>query len=349
MIKDINNETIQKNISFNNLFLSATLNEINQNCKILSSDFYSDSFNYFPITFNYETFKVLFKKQDNNSIDHFYSDSFFENFKKNKDNFREFDNCFVLGSSPADNFFSNLIHFLPRIFFTNEKKINLAIHRNLSNKFRNLIKFICDMREVEIKYNYLDDEFCKFNNSSIPQFFAIQKSIAILKFFFSTVLKNMKDIDFGKKIYVRREDTNYRKILNEADLIEKLRKNGFEVINPNHFEILDQMKIFSKAEIIISAHGSNLSNIVFCNQDTKVYEISPKFTNSYEKNFENRYKKLAVLSNLKYEKIFSDVVDIKKHSDIAKKYISSDILNESNYYKNLILKISDIDQLISNL
>ena len=62
-----------------------------------------------------------------------------------------------------------------------------------------------------------------------------------------------------------------------------------------------------------------------------------------------RYKKLAVLSNLKYEKIFSDAVDIKKHSDIAKKYISSDILNESNYYKNLILKISDIDQLISNL
>ena len=109
------------------------------------------------------------------------------------------------------------------------------------------------------------------------------------------------------------------------------------------------MKIFSNAEIVISPHGSNLSNILFCKEGTKVFEIGPKFLEPFEVNFENRYRQLSVLSNLRYSKIFSDSVEVNNHSDIAKKFISSNILNKSNYYKNIILKISNIDELISNL
>ena len=92
---------------------------------------------------------------------------------------------------------------------------------------------------------------------------------------------NIKAPEIGKRIYVRRENASYRKILNEADLIESLRKNGFDIINPHHFEIINQMKIFSNAEVIISPYGSNLSNIIFCKKGTKIVEISPNFRNSY--------------------------------------------------------------------
>lgn len=349
MIKDINESYILQNESLNNSFKSADLRDISENCKILNTKFYLDSFNYFPITENYETFHHLFKRQNDDTMDHFYTQNFFENLVKKEKNFKIFENCFVLGSSPGDNYYSNLISFLPRIFFTNEKKINLVIHRNLSNKFRNLISSICKMRNIEISFSFIDDEFYKFNNSHLPQFFNIQKSVEILKYFFEKILLNVPDLNYGDKIYVRREDVNYRKILNESDLIEKLISIGFKIMNPHHFEILDQMKIFSKASVIISPHGSNLSNIIFCNKDSKIFEIAPKFEQSYELNISERYSQLSTISKLQYSKILIDSVNVTKHSDLTKKYINQKILNESNYYKNLLLKINEIDKFIDKL
>ncbi len=128
-----------------------------------------------------------------------------------------------------------------------------------------------------------------------------------------------------------------------------MRKQEFEIINPHHFEILEQMKIFSNAEIIISPHGSNLSNIIFCKKGTKIIEISPEFNNNYEKNISSRYKDIANILNLDFKVIKADIVDVEKHSDVAKKYIHPKILDNSNYYKNMILKISEIEPLINNL
>ena len=109
------------------------------------------------------------------------------------------------------------------------------------------------------------------------------------------------------------------------------------------------MKIFSNAELIISPHGSNLSNIIFCKKGTKVIEISPIFNNAYETNISNRYQNLSNIINLKFTKINTDSVDVKKHTDLSQKYIHNKILNNSNYYKNMILKVSEIDKLINNL
>tara|TARA_B100000700_G_scaffold321371_1_gene420537 strand:- start:3110 stop:3727 length:618 start_codon:yes stop_codon:yes gene_type:complete len=204
------------------------------------------------------------------------------------------------------------------------------------------------MRDIDVKFTFIDDGFYNFEKSSIPQFFNINKSIKILRYFLSKVLKDVKTPEFRPKIYIRREDSNYRRILNEADLIEKLRKNDFEIINPNHFEILEQMKIFSNAKFIISPLGSNLTNLIFCNEEVKIIEIAPELTSGYEKNISLRYKRIANLLNLKFTQIIADSVNVDKHSEIAKKYINSNFLNNSNYYKNMILKVSEIDNIFNN-
>ncbi len=349
MLIDIDEAKILKKGTLNNLFKSATLQDIDQNCKILDTEFFLDSFNYFPITNKNETFVSLFKREDDNSINHFYTENFFKNFINNKNEFKIIKDCVVLGSSPSDNYFSNLIHFLPRIFFINEKKINLAIHRNLSNKFRQLIEGICILRGIEISFTFLDDGFYKFHNSSIPEFFNINKSIKVLKFFLEKIINNIKVPEFKTKIYIRRENTDYRKILNEADLITKLRKQEFEIINPQHFKIFEQMKIFSNAEVIITPHGSNMSNLIFCKKGTKIFEICPELNNQYEKNISSRYKNIASILKLEFQKIQVDSVDVSIHSDQSQKYIHPNILKNSNYYKNMILKISKIDKYLNNL
>ena len=349
MLKDIKEVEILEDNFLNSLFTSANLQEINQVCKVLNGSFYLDSFNYFPINNKFHTFYQLFKKDDENSLDHFYTKQFYNNLLNKQNDFKKIKNSFVLGSSPADNYFTNLLHFFPRIFFIKEKKINLIIHRNLSNKFRDFIKTICKIREIEVKFKFVDDDFYLFENSLIPQFFKINSSIKIIKFFLDRLLSNIKAPEIGKRIYVRRENANYRKILNEADLIESLRKNGFDIINPHHFEIINQMKIFSNAEVIISPYGSNLSNIIFCKKGTKIVEISPNFRNSYEVNISNRYNNIANYLGLDFHKITADTVDVKKHSNLAKKYIDEKILNGSDYYKNMILKMGEIEELINSL
>ena len=349
MLIDINESKILQKESLNNSFKSATLRDINENCRILNTDFYIDSFNYFPFTKNNETFMNLFKREDDNSINHFYTVDFYKNFIDKKNNFKVIKDCVVLGSSPSDNYFSNLIHFLPRIFFINDKQINLAIHRNLSNKFRKFIETVCLLRGIKISYTFLDDDFYNFNNSSIPEFFNVNKSIRILKFFIEKILTKIKVPEFKNKIYIRREDANYRKILNEADLISKLRKQGFEIINPQHFDILEQMKIFSNAEMIVAPHGSNMSNIIFCKNNTKIIEISPELNNLYEQNIAKRFKNLSDSLNLEFHTIKADSVNVEKHTIQSTKYIHSKILKNSNYYKNMILKISEIEKHFNNL
>ena len=122
MVKDIDESKILQTESLNNLFKSATLKDIGENCRILNTDFYLDSFNYFPITKKDECFTNLFKRQDDNSINHFYTEDFYKNFINKKSSFKLIKDSVILGSSPSDNYFSNLIHFLPRIFLFMTRK-----------------------------------------------------------------------------------------------------------------------------------------------------------------------------------------------------------------------------------
>jgi len=83
------------------------------------------------------------------------------------------NNVLVIGASPNNNYYRNLITYIPRILFILDKRINLAIHRNSSNKLRIFIEDFLKKRGVLInKFIYLDDGFYSFKSSQIPQFFS---------------------------------------------------------------------------------------------------------------------------------------------------------------------------------
>ena len=76
----------------------------------------------------------------------------------------------------------------------------------------------------------------------------------------------------GKYVYIRREGLS-RKLYNEADVTACMILLGFDAINLENYDIKDQIKIISEAEIIVSPHGAGLSYTVFCNKDATVIEI----------------------------------------------------------------------------
>ena len=338
MLQNIPISKISKDKNLHTNFINSKINDFNLKCNIYNGDFYSDTFNFFLINKNFKTFKNFFIRDFYQNTEHYFTNNFFNNLKENIEKLKEFKNIFILGSSAGNNYYSNLIQFIPRIFYIKENNIKIAIHRNSSVKFRNFIKYILKNKKIDFSFVYLDDGFYKFTDCQFPQFFNIANSNLILKKFLKPKSFNSKD----KKIYVTREDSSYRKIVNEADIIPILRSKGYKIINPQLYTIDQQIQIFSEADKIIGAHGSNLSNIIFCKPETEIFEIGPEFKKEHEKIFENRYKILAKINNLKYKRFITDTVPVGNHSELSRKYIDKDILSNSNYYKNLIVKLNDI-------
>ena len=340
MIIDVDLDKIKSNKYLSDLFVNSKFNKLNLNCNILQGDFFSDSFHYFPITKKNETFSTLYLRTFSN-ITHFYKQKFFDNFSDNKNTLKSFDDIFVLGSNAGNNYYSNLLEFLPRIFFTNKKNIKIAIHRNSSNKYRKFIEGILKSLNIKFNFVFLDDDFYYFTKSEFPQFINLNDSVKILNEFLNPKI----DLDSSKKIYVTRQDSSYRKIINESDVITLLREKGYKVINPQLYEIDEQIEIFSNAEKIIAPHGSNLANISFCKPGTEIFEITPSFKEN-EKIFNDRYTNLSFINKLKHRKISSDTVEVENHSELAKKYIHPKVLDQSNYYKNLLVKIKDLKEIV---
>ena len=116
-------------------------------------------------------------------------------------------------------------------------------------------------------------------------------------------------------------------------------------------EIHEQINFFSSAEIVISSTGSALANIVFCKEGTKIFEIRPKYNFDFEDTFKKRYSDICDQLNLVYsfleaDPITSDHIDknIEKY-----KFINSDVIKNSNYYKNLLVKKNEFKKLVKQL
>ena len=76
-----------------------------------------------------------------------------------------------------------------------------------------------------------------------------------------------------KKIYLSREQVNYRKVINELEVRDFLATLGFTTIIPESLSITEQVDLFSQVEVVISPHGAGLTNMMFCPGGTKIIEL----------------------------------------------------------------------------
>ena len=123
----------------------------------------------------------IFAWKEKSEYDHFFTQKFHSNFEKDKNNIKVFNDVIILGSSPGDNYFRNLITFIPRLFFIPDRQVNLVIHRSSSNKLRKFIEYILKNRGIKLnRFIYLDDDFYSFRNSQMPQFISKITCIKII-------------------------------------------------------------------------------------------------------------------------------------------------------------------------
>jgi hypothetical protein len=77
------------------------------------------------------------------------------------------------------------------------------------------------------------------------------------------------------RIYVERGLTAIRKIINEDEIIQLLKKYGFRTVSMDGKAIQEQATLFSQAEAIVAVHGAALTNLLFIQPGTKVIELMP--------------------------------------------------------------------------
>ncbi|MDA5110859.1 glycosyltransferase family 61 protein [Brevibacillus thermoruber] len=75
-----------------------------------------------------------------------------------------------------------------------------------------------------------------------------------------------------------RAHAKFRHVLNEQEVMRFLEKYGFTCLHFEDITVAEQAQIFSSAKVVIAPHGSALTNLVFCQPDTKVIELfSPRW------------------------------------------------------------------------
>lgn len=80
--------------------------------------------------------------------------------------------------------------------------------------------------------------------------------------------------DAGKRLYISREGAATRQLLNEDELYSMLQADfGFTLIRNENYAIIDQMRIYKDADIVIGPHGAGLTNILFSNNLSLFVEI----------------------------------------------------------------------------
>lgn len=81
-----------------------------------------------------------------------------------------------------------------------------------------------------------------------------------------------------RRLYISRGKAATRRMLNEDELMSALSPLGFERLFLEDYSFLDGVRLLRDAEAVISPHGSNITNLVFCRAGTPVIEIfSPKY------------------------------------------------------------------------
>lgn len=87
---------------------------------------------------------------------------------------------------------------------------------------------------------------------------------------------------YPDRIYITRSRARYRRVLNEAEVIDRLHEFGFVCVALEDWSVAAQVALFAHAQVIVAPHGSGLTNIAFCQPETIVIElVAPSYIGHY--------------------------------------------------------------------
>jgi capsular polysaccharide biosynthesis protein len=88
-------------------------------------------------------------------------------------------------------------------------------------------------------------------------------------------LKGM-DTTPGKRYFVSRTNAQFRRCINENEIFAIAQEYGFEKMENEGLDFMDQVRLYAQAEAVIGPHGAGFTNMAFAPQSATLIELIPK-------------------------------------------------------------------------
>jgi hypothetical protein len=110
-------------------------------------------------------------------------------------------------------------------------------------------------------------------------------------------------------VYVKGADQYYGNLENEDELVSALGGMGFHVVDLTELTVGDRINLFRSAKLVLTPHGTAMTNVAFCLPGTVVWELFPShYINAC-------YNRLAQGAGLEY---WADLVESDESSSSRK-------------------------------
>ena len=178
------------------------------------------------------------------------------------------------------------------------------------------IKRNCYVKQLKIITNPISGYFDRENFSRLKQFIYERVDFT-------------PNNDFDK-IYVSRKHARARKVLNEDELIDALRKKGFKCLELEQTPLAEQINIFRNCRTLLSIHGAAITNAIFMPTGSRIFELYPKQIAG--ERFNGCYHRLSQALDHQHEYLFCERTSAGKPAS----------LDTDNIYVNVdeVLKVS---------
>jgi len=109
------------------------------------------------------------------------------------------------------------------------------------------------------------------------------------------------------RVYISRKGR--RCVINEAELVELLKKFDFTIIEDKPRTVTEQISIYYNASFILGPHGASFSNIIWCRPGAHLMEL---FSSNYVPDF---FLYLAEINGMKYSAYYEEAPQKTNHID----------------------------------
>lgn len=137
-----------------------------------------------------------------------------------------------------------------------------AALENLPPRFIRELDLRSDCKYIESKVELIE----RIDPSDEPWIFQYIRSL------YEHIWSKYKQIK-GKYSYISRSKAHVRRITNESEVLDGIKKLGVSVYWMEDLSFIDQIKLFAESELITGPHGAAYSFAIFSEPRTTLYEI----------------------------------------------------------------------------
>ena len=178
-----------------------------------------------------------------------------------------------------------LTQIIPRIhwFYNLFPNIKIIVHKDVPKQIFEALALIGITQKdimligdehVKVKKLYFID-FWNHHFAHSPKIF---QYIEMLK---KNVISKKSTQQPTKKLFINRNDAATRHIINHNEVAQFLKNQGFLEISCGNLSFEEQIEYFASAEEVVGISGAAMSNIVFCQPETKIVILSPNSMASF--------------------------------------------------------------------